>query len=186
VKSSKIDKASKESRDSVPSKKELAAEWVEITALKPWDRNPRRNDDTHIQRVVESIKRFGFAAPILARREDGEVIAGHTRLKAAEMLGMTRVPVRFLDLDPADAHLLALADNRLNELGSWDNEQLIALLGDLRQQGTDVALVAGWHDTEIDALLNTTAEAIAPEGFKSFDESIETEHKCPKCGYEWS
>lgn len=169
--------------------KELAAEWVEITALKPWDRNPRHNDEPHVGRIVESMKRFGFTSPILARRADGEVIAGHTRLKAAEILGLKQVPVRFLDLDPADAHLLALADNRLNELGSWDHDQLTSLLGELREQGADTALVAGWSDTEIDLMIKATGEsatASPPEEFKSFDESIETEHTCPKCGYEWS
>jgi len=170
---------------SLPHKKESAAEWVETKALKPWSNNPRRND-ANLQRVVESIKRFGFGAPILARREDGEVIAGHTRLQAALQLEIERVPVRYLDLSSEEAHLLALADNRLNELGAWDDEQLLALLGDLRQQGTDAALVAGWSDVEIDRLLKTAGDAIAPEEFKSYDESIETEHRCPKCGYEWS
>ncbi len=165
--------------------KELAAEWVEITSLKPWDRNPRRRDDANISRVVESIKRFGFAAPILARRADSEVIAGHTRLKAAETLGITRVPVRYLDLDPADAHLLALADNRLNELGSWDDERLIELLSEIRQQGDGVALVAGWHDAEIDGLLKSTADAPMPTEFKEYDESVAEDVKtvsCPHCG----
>ena len=70
--------------------------------------------------MAKSIKRFGFGAPIVARRADDEVIAGHTRLAAAVALGLTKVPVRFLDLDPADAHLLALADNKLNEHASWE------------------------------------------------------------------
>ncbi len=170
---------------SVPHKKEPAAEWVETKALKPWARNPRRND-VNLQRVTQSIQRFGFGAPILARREDSEVIAGHTRLQAALQLGIDRVPVRYLDLSAEEAHLLALADNRLNELGAWDDEQLLALLGDLRQQDADAALVAGWSDVEIDRLLKSAGDAIAPEAFKSYDESIETEHRCPKCGYEWS
>jgi site-specific DNA-methyltransferase (adenine-specific) len=132
--------------------KEPAAEWVQISALKPWDRNPRKNEAA-IKKVAESIRRFGFASPILARRADGELIAGHTRLAAAKLLGIDQVPVRYLDLDPADAHLLALADNKLGEIAEWDDAQLLELLGDLRQQGTDAALVAGWSDAEIDGLL---------------------------------
>ena len=98
---------------------EPAAEWVAVEKLAPWTHNPRKNDE-NVKRVIQSIKRFGFAAPIVARKADGEIIAGHTRLKAAQALGLSHVPVRYLDLDPADAHLLALADNRLNELSPWD------------------------------------------------------------------
>jgi ParB-like chromosome segregation protein Spo0J len=192
VKSTENNKVSKKSKDPLPAKKEsvlpkkeVAAEWVETSSLLPWANNPRINE-FNVPRVVESIKRFGFGAPILARRADGEIIAGHTRLKAAIELGLDRVPVRYLDLDPADAHLLALADNKLQEFSEWDTEKLLAQLGDLRQQGTDAALVAGFSDADIDRMLKTTGDAVAPQAFQSFDESIETEHKCPKCGYEWS
>ncbi|MEC7552092.1 MAG: DNA methyltransferase, partial [Pseudomonadota bacterium] len=70
------------------------------------------------------IKRFGFGAPIIARKEDGEIIAGHTRLEAAKHLRLKEVPVRYLDLDPVDAHLLALADNKLGEVAEWDDLKL--------------------------------------------------------------
>lgn len=143
---------------------EAAAEWVGLEALKPWGKNPRRAPDAAVQRVAASIQRFGFAAPILARRADGEIIAGHTRFAAAQRLGLDRVPVRYLDLDPADAHLLALADNRLTDLGEWDNPQLLELLGDLRQQGQDAAGVAGWTDAEIDALLKQAGDAALGPG----------------------
>lgn len=122
--------------------------------------------------MAESIKRFGFAAPILARSEDCEIIAGHTRAQAAKLLGLPKVPVRFLDLDPADAHLLALADNRLNELGEWDESKLAELLGELRLQGNDSALVAGWSDDELDKLLGTAGSevgAFSGEKPESFD-----------------
>src|SRR6516164_2306289 len=112
---------------------ESAAEWVPISTLKPWKDNPRINDRA-VANVAQSIRRFGFGAPIIARKADGEVIAGHTRLKAAVQLGLDRVPVRFLDLDPADAHLLALADNKTAELADWDDEVLGAVLADLAEQ----------------------------------------------------
>lgn len=143
----------------VDATKEPAAEWVPLSALKQWAKNPRRNE-SNVARVVESIKRFGFAAPILARKADGEIIAGHTRYQAAKRLGIDKVPVRYLDLDPADAHLLALADNRLTDLGEWDDAKLLELLGDLRQQGDDAALVAGWSDAEIDGLLKEAGDAV--------------------------
>jgi ParB family chromosome partitioning protein len=133
--------------------------WIRIGDLKPWDRNPRRNDAA-VESVKNSIKRFGFGSPILARKADGEVIAGHTRLKAAQELGLEKVPVRYLDLDPADAHLLALADNKLGEISEWDDAVLLDILGDLRQQDSDAALVAGWDDVKIDALLLEAGNAV--------------------------
>lgn len=132
----------------LPPTREAAAEWVERSTLKPWANNPRKNDAA-VPAVVASIKRFGFAAPIIARRADGEVIAGHTRLKAAEVLGLDRVPVRFVDLDPADAHLLALADNKLNEKAQWDSLGVAEVLSGY---GLDEAELAGWDKAELDAL----------------------------------
>lgn len=157
---------------------EPAAEWVETASMVPWDRNPRRND-ANVKRVMESIKRFGFGAPIVARRANREIIAGHTRLKAAHALGLDKVPVRFLDLDPADAHLLALADNRLNELSPWDPDGLAKALGDFSL--ADVEL-AGWTGADLEAmgtdLLEGLGELDEPrEGGKAAGEgSDEREH----------
>lgn len=131
------------------SSSESAAEWVPIERLRPWIDNPRVNDAA-VEKVARSIKRFGFGAPIVARRADGEVIAGHTRLKASAQLGLKKVPVRYLDLDPADAHLLSLADNKLNEAATWDDERLAELVK-LMDQGD--LLLAGFSDREIDALV---------------------------------
>src|SRR4051812_31323799 len=94
---------------------EVAAVWVRISQLKPWPGNPRKNQKA-IDDVVAAILRFGWSSPIVAREQDGEIIAGHTRFEAAKKLGLDRVPVRFLALDPADAHLLAVADNRIGEI----------------------------------------------------------------------
>jgi len=141
---------------------EPAAEWLEVGDLTPWADNPRVNDHA-VGQVAKSIERFGFAAPIVARRDgDGlEVVAGHTRLKAARQLGLDRVPVRVLDLDPADARLLALADNRLGELADWSDD-----LGDLMQRLDDEGLDLeglGWSDEELAALLAPEAIEAEPE-----------------------
>ncbi len=107
----------------VEKTEEPAALWVDVAHLKAWDKNPRDNDKA-VPEVMASIKRFGFAAPIIAR-PNGEIIAGHTRLKAALELRLPRVPVRYMDLDPAEAHLLALADNRVAEIADWNDDLLM-------------------------------------------------------------
>lgn len=138
-----------------PSTNEPAAEWVPIDSIHPWKDNPRKNDGTPVAKVAASIKRFGFAAPIIVRKADGEIIAGHTRYKAAKKLGLDRVPVRYLDLDPTDAHLLAIADNRVGEEASWDDALLPAVLAALRAQSADL-LDTGMDDKEIDKILAST------------------------------
>lgn len=126
------------------------AEMVPVAKLKAWVNNPRKNDHV-VERVAESIRSFGFASPILARRENGEIIAGHTRLKAAILLGIKEVPVRYLDLDEKQAHMLALADNKLGELAEWD-EQLLGSL--LNQMTIGEAGLAGWQPGDLGDFLN--------------------------------
>ena len=136
-------------------KQEPAAVWMPVEGLTPWADNPRINDHA-VADVARSIERFGFASPIIARPIDGgghEVIAGHTRLKAAVSLGLDRVPVRVMDLDPADAKLLALADNRVGEIAEW-SDGLSDILRQMDADGLDLDGL-GWDD---DAL----AELLAP------------------------
>ena len=124
--------------------------WVARSSLHAWVDNPRKNDGEPVAKVAASIKRFGFASPIIART-NGEVIAGHTRLKAAEVLGLDRVPVRYLDLEPAEAHLLALADNKLNEEAEWHAAAVASLLSDY---SLDDAALAGWDSDDLEKLAN--------------------------------
>ena len=128
-----------------------AAVYVPTALLKPWAKNPRKNDPA-VQAVADSIKRFGFGAPILVRKASGEIIAGHTRLKAAVKLGLAEVPVRYLDLSESEAHALALADNRVGEIADWDAGELAAVLRDLESE--DVSLDGlGWTGEEIEDML---------------------------------
>lgn len=164
-------------------KSEPAATWEEIGVLVPWEANPRINEHA-VQEVAESIKRFGFSAPIVARREDRMVIAGHTRLKAAHSLGLDKVPVRYLDLDPTDAKLLALADNRIAEVADWDQEGLSEVFRSLDEEGIDLS-AAGFSSDELEKLLAPldyearSGEELDAESFSAFD------HKCPRCSFEW-
>lgn len=139
---------------------EAAAVWVDPAQLVPWVGNPRKNDG-NVARVAASIERFGFGAPIVARLANKEIIAGHTRWKAARSLKLAQVPVRYLDVSEQEAHLLALADNRLNELSPWDEGALVELSEEF---GSDDMLLAGWASTELDALgADPAADAQDPE-----------------------
>ena len=132
-----------------------AATWEDIGSLTPWDKNPRHNAAA-IEQVRKSIERFGFSSPIIARQQDRVIIAGHTRHQAALKMGLDKVPVRFLDLDPAQARALALADNRLGEVAEWNDEMLSEVLAELEAESIDLDGL-GWSDEELDEFLNITA-----------------------------
>ena len=130
---------------------EPAAEFVPIETLTPWAQNPRTNDHA-VESIADSIARFGFGAPIVARRQDSRVIAGHTRLKAAQRLGLEQVPVRFLDLSESEASALALADNKLGELAEWDEDVLHNIINELQDGGADLTDL-GWTGLELEDML---------------------------------
>lgn len=127
---------------------ELAAEWISVDELSPWEDNPRINDHV-VDKVAESIERYGFGAPLVARREGMSIIAGHTRLKAAKSLGLDVVPVRILDVDEKTAHALALADNKLGELATW-SDGLDEILEGLRDD--DFVVSFDWLDGDLPSL----------------------------------
>lgn len=153
---------------------EPAAVWVSTDDLHPWESNPRDNAKA-IAEVAKSIRRFGWGAPIVANKRDGEIIAGHTRFAAAKKLGLDRVPVRWLDLDPADAHALALADNKVGEIATWDDATLGQVLRDLRDADATLLADTGFSDEELARLLGE----VAPTVLEPEDEPAEVDERGP-------
>ena len=146
--------------------------------------NPRQNNHA-VEHIANSIQRFGFASPIVARREDLWVIAGHTRLRAALQLGLAKVPVRLLDVSTEEADALALADNKLGELADWDDDALADILSDWDRSNLSEL---GWGESELQALLDT--DDFTEVVWKEFDGTVAAEEKangksvtCPDCGH---
>lgn len=101
-----------------------------INELKPYDKNPRKNDDA-VKYVAESIKQFGFKVPIIVDKNN-VIVAGHTRYKAAKKLHIDEVPCIIAD-DLTDEQIKAfrLADNKVAEKAEWDFDLLGNELDDL-------------------------------------------------------
>ena len=147
-----------------PQSREVAATWEPIDTIRPWGKNPRKNDGEPVERVAKSIERFGFSSPIVCRAQDRRIIAGHTRWKAAQKLGLTQVPVRFLPLDEDQAAALALADNRLTEITPWDEDGLAEVLRELEAASVDLDGL-GWSSEELDALMGEKVDALDVDPF---------------------
>lgn len=123
----------------------------QLQELRAYENNPRNNDGA-VAAVAASIREFGFKVPIVIDAA-GVIIAGHTRAKAAEQLGLQVVPCIVAD-DLSDEQIKAfrLADNKVGELASWDFAKLDAEMEQLQEMGFDMAAF-GFEsdDSETDA-----------------------------------
>src|SRR6516162_8297927 len=109
----------------------LAITYRRIEELKPDPANPRRHSNKQIRQIANSIRSFGFNAPIAVDRDD-KVVSGHGQLLACRLLRWTEMPTLLLDrLSPAQARAFMLADNRLAELADWDDRLLVQHLKEL-------------------------------------------------------
>ena len=99
-------------------------EQVETNSLTPYANNPRTHSDAQIDRLVDSLKQFGFVNPILIA-DDGQVVAGHGRLIAAQAIGLKTVPViKLSHLDENQRRAYVIADNQLALNSGWDDDLL--------------------------------------------------------------
>ena len=125
-----------------------------IDELKPFDKNPRKNQK--VSKIAQSIKEYGFTQPIVVDEHDN-VIIGHTRLMASKELGLKEVPVVTQKLNDEQIKALRIADNRLNEDSEWDYFLLGDELKDLLDLKFDLELT-GFEKTELENLLDFDTE----------------------------
>jgi len=118
----------------------MQIEHIGIDSVRPYENNAKKHPPEQIKQVVESIKRFGWAQPLVVDKE-GVLIIGHCRLLAARELGFTEVPVVRMDkLTQKEIKALRLADNKLNE-SDWDMELVMPELADL---DSDLVTITGF------------------------------------------
>ena len=119
-------------------RRRVRIEYVPIAGLRPYDNNPRDNASA-VEPVAASISQFGFINPVVATM-DGEVLAGHTRIRSAVALGIDKIPVVRVDMTADEARAYRLADNRVAEFSRWDMELLAQEADLLKDSGIDLAL----------------------------------------------
>jgi len=152
---------------------EATLEWRPVESVIPYARNPRLISETAISKVAGSIAEFGFRQPIVVDGE-GVVIVGHTRLYAAQRLGLETVPVLVAaDLSPAQVKAYRIADNRTAQEAEWDLSLLSLEFEDLAAFDFDVSLT-GFEPAELMAYRSGAPGETDPyaewEGMPDFDQ----------------
>ena len=125
----------------------MKIEYLKIKDIKPYKNNPRVNDEA-VDAVKNSIQDFGFRNPILID-QNNEIVAGHTRAKAAAKLKLTEVPcIRIEDLTEEQIKAFRIADNSSSELAVWDMKKLELELEDISFDMEDFGLKFDFWDTK--------------------------------------
>jgi ParB-like chromosome segregation protein Spo0J len=165
-----------------------AGESMTIASLVPDPRNARRHTPRNVGGIVNALQRVGAARSIVID-ENNMVLAGNATVEAAGEAGITKmqiidgdgetlIAVRRKGLTAKQKAELGILDNRTAELAEWDVPQLNSLIEDFAIDPKDIE----FSEDEIKGM----EETAPPDDFQQFDESISTEHECPKCGYKWS
>ena len=134
-----------------------------INTIIPYARNSRTHSDEQVGQIAASIKEWGFTNPILID-VDGEIIAGHGRLLAAQKLGLDEVPcITAVGWSDAQKKAYVIADNKLALNAGWDNDMLAIEFGELKDLDFDLSLT-GFDDEEIAGFFdNSTTEGLTDE-----------------------
>jgi DNA modification methylase len=159
------------SKLSIPAIANRVEMWA-LGRLMPYAKNSRTHTDEQIDQISASIMKFGFTAPILVDEANGDILAGHARLRAAYKLGLMEVPVIPLGhLSEAEKRAYIIADNKLAENAGWDEKLLREELKDLLEDDFDV-LVTGFSEKELEELLEAGGDPI--DGDTDADEAPAT------------
>lgn len=153
----------------------IKIEYISTAALVPYLGNSRTHSETQVNQIAESITEFGFTNPILID-EANQLIAGHGRLMAAQLLELLEVPcIRLSHLSERQRRAYIIADNKIALGSSWDFDKLSDELNYLISSEYDVD-VLGFAENELDALLKGD-KSILPEASLSAETIIVAEHE---------
>ena len=145
-------------------------EMIDISELHPYENNARTHSDSQLEAICNSIKEFGFINPVIID-ENNMILVGHGRIEASKRLGMTQAPFRRVtNLTDDQKKAYILADNRLSDLGGWDEEMLAQ---ELESISLDMSAF-GFDDFQID--IDEPEPEIAEDDF-DVDNALEMESR---------
>lgn len=151
--------------------------YKKITDIHPYENNPRKNEKT-VDFVANSISEFGFRQPIVIDK-DNEIVAGHTRYKASQKIGLAEVPCVYVDdLTEEQVKAYRLADNKTVEQSEWDSLKLDEELEGI--SNLDMSLFGFFPVEEID-FKNLDDMAESNEEYEEFVEKFKTKKTTDDC-----
>ena len=162
-------------------------ERVSRDELIPYSNNPKEHPEEQVNKIASSIKNYGWDQPIVVDA-DNEILKGHGRMQAAQLLGLDEVPViKREDLSDAEAKASRIADNKTAE-SAWLDDALETELDLLAEEETIDMDSLGFDDEEIDDLLGEMEvpdfEPVGEEEQPKLDETNKAE--CPECGHAFN
>jgi ParB-like chromosome segregation protein Spo0J len=163
----------------------IQLEWIPIIKINPAEYNPRVINQSELDGLTFSIKKFGFVDPLIVNQKTGNLVGGHQRLKAAQVLGLKKVPVVFINKSLEEEKALNITLNSHTTQGKFDLEMLSTLLEEIK-----IELPEMFNDLRMDVLEHDLKIGFNPTEFdfdeeKEIDEKIKTEKECPSCGYKY-
>jgi ParB-like chromosome segregation protein Spo0J len=181
---------------------ELQIEYRELDSLIPYARNAKKHDPDNVRFLAGLIAEYGYTNPCLV--DDRGIVAGHGRVLAVSLLNSQGKAISLPNGGNLPANVIPcvdctgwtdtqrrayiIADNKSVERSPWDNELLSLELGDLAALDFDIELT-GFTLGDLDLMTKGEGEPggiESPDSFKEYDENLETDKECPKCGYKWS
>lgn len=153
-----------------------------IDSIKPYERNAKRHPEAQIDDLARAIREDGWTQPLVVDANH-VLVVGHGRLAAAKKLGLSHVPVVVLPADIPEERIRAmrLFDNKVAETG-WDKEILAQEFASF-DDGFDYSMT-GFDSKEIERITKALEPDVPPTDFKDVT-FVATDHRCPKCGYEF-
>ncbi len=130
-----------------------------IDWLKPYPQNARTHSPEQVEQLRGSLRAYGWTIPVLAR-EDGTIVAGHGRVEAAKLEGITEVPVIVATgWSEEQCRSYALADNQIALNAAWDRQLLALEVQELDSLGVDLDAL-GFESVELSALLTDNSAGL--------------------------
>jgi ParB-like chromosome segregation protein Spo0J len=161
----------------------LNTKKVKIDSVKPHPQNVRQGD---VGAISISLEKHGQYRPIVVHKSSKQILAGNHTWKAAKAIGWKEIAVVEIDCSDEQAIQIMLADNKANDLATYNNAELVELLQSVEASiGLDGTL---FDSDDLDDLIKLVNPRIPepPVEFPEFNSEIPVDYCCPKCGYEWS
>ena len=162
--------------------------YKKTSELIPYARNNKIHSERQIKLIASSIQEFGFKQPIVID-SNNTIIIGHARTQAAELLKLKEVPCIIADdLTDVQMRSLRIADNKLADLGEYDQEMLALEVAELGEFGIEAESL-GFDIEEITRLNNVIEGSLEDFDIDDFEEEEKEKEgetlECPKCGFQW-